>query len=349
MQKLKAKLFLFLVTFAVLASGDPTGLQLSASADLVSQFNLYRSNASNRLDVREAEIMVFAPIDHYFDGRLSLAAHYEAGELNFEVHETTIGSSKLIPRSRFRIGQYFLGVGRLNQFHRHDWPFITAPKVHRSFFGQEGLLDTGVEYSYLTPLPFYLDLTGGITNGWNLGHSHTQGNPPRMPTHYLRAVTYFNLPWNGGTQIGLNYLGRTDNTGRQTLMTGFDITAKWNDNGKTTFLLQTEAWYRRNQSAGLQPETNWGFYIFPQAYIGYNLYFGPRIDYYTNGTDDVDPNAIFDFYIVPTVSWRPSEFSVFRLAYNFMQTQLSGQSATNSSMIEFQAVFILGTHPAHDF
>lgn len=344
-----AKLFFLIIIFTFAASGDPTGLQLSASADFVNQTNLFQSNATNRLDVREAEFMVFAPIDHYFEGRLSIAAHYEAGQMNFEVHETTIGSTKLIPRSRFRLGQYFLGIGRLNQFHRHDWPFITAPKVHRNFFGQEGLLDTGVEYSYLTPLPFYLDLTVGITNGWTFGHTHTQGLQPKMPTHYLRAVTYFNLPWNGGTQVGLNYVGRVDSTGQQTLIAGFDITAKWNDNGKTTFLLQTETWYRRNQTPGLDPRTNWGFYIYPQAYIGYNFYLGPRIDYYTIGPDNADPNPQFDFYLVPTVSWRPSEFSVFRLAYNFMQTQLSAQPITHSSMIEFQAIFILGAHPAHDF
>jgi MFS family permease len=102
-----------------------------------------------------------------------------------------------------------LGVGRLNQIHRHDWPFISAPRIHRELFGAESAIDSGFEVGSLLPSSFYLDLTAGVTSGFKFGHSHSDGARPNVPTHYLRAATYNELPRGGGMQTGLNFLSRT--------------------------------------------------------------------------------------------------------------------------------------------
>jgi hypothetical protein len=201
---------ILLFTTCAFSEQKGTGLDIAAAVDIAGQFG---PEGSRRIDAREAEFVFFAPIDHLFDGMLSFAAHKEPTGFFAEVHEAYIGSTKLIPRSRFRLGQFFLGFGRLNQFHRHDWPFTTAPKYHTQFFAFEAASDTGVEYSWLTPLPFYLDLTIGLTNGWTFGHAHGFGTFPQAPTHYLRALTYFDLPGKGGIQTGLNYVGRRDDQG----------------------------------------------------------------------------------------------------------------------------------------
>src|SRR5690606_7614345 len=86
--------------------------------------------------------------------------------------------------------------------HRHDWPFISAPKVHSEFFDQEGVADSGLEYSVLLPTPFFLDLTLGATNGWTYGHAHTEGTKPRQPNQYVRLATYTDLPAKGGMEVG---------------------------------------------------------------------------------------------------------------------------------------------------
>src|SRR5690606_122720 len=98
------------------------------------------------------------------------AAHSEDGTYLFEVHEAYLKSSKLLNRVRMKLGQYFLGIGRLNRFHRHDWPFTLVPKVHSTFFDSngEGVVDTGVEVSWLIPASFFLEWTLGITNGWKI-------------------------------------------------------------------------------------------------------------------------------------------------------------------------------------
>ncbi len=339
----------FLSSFSKAESGDGTGLQLSTAGDIVGSLS---KDGKNKLEVREAEFLVFAPIDHYFDGVLNLAAHQENGAALFEIHELTIGSTKLIPRSRFRVGQYFLGIGRLNQFHRHDWVFTSAPKVQSEFLHSEGLNDTGIEYGYLLPIPFYLDLTVGVTNGWVFGHAHTEGSKPYFPTHYARLATYNGLFANGGMQTGINYLGRTDNQGTKTSLFGLDLTAKWKEASVLKFLFQSEGWYRiKTPSSGVS-EGAIGFYLFPQYAFTSTLQLGVRFDGFTITTlQDATGAQIanFDYAMVPTLTYKASEFSTIRASYNFKGTRFQGQTINSEQVFELQAVFILGSHPAHDF
>lgn len=328
-----------------------TGLNISGAVDMVGTFG---GAAENRLDIREAEFMLYAPIDHYFDGVVSFAAHNEGGALAAELHGAFLESSKLIPRSRIKMGQYFLGIGRLHQYHRHDWPFITAPRIHSTLFGEEAILDTGIEYVYLTPLPFFLEFTLGVTNGWVLGHAHAKGTKALFPTHYLRGVTYVGLPGNGGMQIGLNYLGNRDSQAKGTFVVGADITAKWREAKMVDWLLQSEVWYRAERPLGIANRNQFGFYVFPEHYLGGEFFLGLRFDYFNN-PDTTDPftgAAQIDtqWDLVPQLSWAPSEFSKLRLAYTHTQldnTSTGGKASTDQ--VELQAIFILGAHPAHDF
>ena len=169
--------------FSSLARADSGGVQTRISVDIVGNAFARKEDPATKLAVREAEVFFYAPIDPIFDGVLGIAAHQEGGVALFEIHEATIGSTKLVPWSRFRVGQFFLGVGKLNSTHRHDWPFTSAPRVHQEFFGEEGVDDTGLEYSILPPLPISLDLTVGITNGWKYGHVHNAGEEPKAPIH----------------------------------------------------------------------------------------------------------------------------------------------------------------------
>jgi hypothetical protein len=343
-----------------LFAADGTGLQISGTGDIIGMFGTSNSTPNtNRFDAREAELTVFAPIDHLFDGQISLAAHQENGAAFFEIHELFVGSTKLIPRSRFRVGQYFLGFGRLNQFHRHDWPFISAPKVNSVFFGGsesiffEAARDTGVEYSWLMPLPFYLDLTVGITNGWVLGHSHVIGTKPNMPTHYIRAATFVDpFLGEGKMQLGFNYVGRRDSGANNRAFFGIDATAKWREQDYTKFLLQSEIWLMLHRPNGGTNENILGYYLFPQYSFNSNWSVGIRFDGYWNLTrTDAFGNSArsFSYGVVPTVSYKASEFSTFRVAYNWKGTLEDGTERLPERLLEFQAVFILGAHPAHEF
>jgi hypothetical protein len=337
----------------VISADDGTGLKISAAVDTAGSFKANKeSDANDRFDVREAEILLYAPVDHVFDGLMSAAAHREGGVSMFEVHEAYIGSTKLIPRSRFRLGQFFLGVGRLNRFHRHEWPFIFAPNVQQKFFGEEGALDSGVEYSFLAPLPFFLEITTGVTNGWTYGHSHNEGEKPRQPTHYGRIATYFSLPAEGGAQTGLNFLSRTTSKGDRMSLTGIDLVAKWRQGGVLTFLLQGEVWQRNLRPKNADEEKSIGAYLLPQYAVSSSLQVGVLLDYYTVlSMKDITGEKIenSDSRISPTITYKASEFSSLRLAYEWSVAKQGNSPEKNSQSVQTQATFMIGAHPAHDF
>ena len=173
----------FFINFtAAYSATHGTGLSTAIAIDSVGTLKATKDDrATDDFDIREAELSMYAPIDYLFDGNLSLAAHKERGVFVFELHEAAISSNKLIPRTSFKLGKFFLGIGRLNRFHRHDWPFVSAPKVFSEYFGAEGVIDSGGELSYLLPTSFYLNVNMGVTNGWVYGHSHNEGKKPKLP------------------------------------------------------------------------------------------------------------------------------------------------------------------------
>jgi hypothetical protein len=337
----------------ILYADDGTGLKISAAVDMAGSFKTNnQSEANDRFEVREAEILLFAPVDHIFDGTISAAAHREAGVSMFEIHEAFIGSSKLVPRSRFRLGQFFLGIGRLNRFHRHEWPFIFAPKVQRQFFGEEGALDSGGEFSYLAPLPFFLELTAGVTNGWTYGHSHSVGEKPRKPTHYGRLATFVALSEEGGAQIALNYLSRTTSNGDRMSLTGIDMVSKWRQKGTLNFLLQGEIWQRNLKPANGDEEKSIGLYLFPQYANSPSFQIGVLLDYFSIfSLKDITGKKVKNYSssVSPTITYKASEFSSLRLAYEWSLANQDNIPRKISQSVQTQATFMIGAHPAHDF
>jgi len=330
-----------------------TGLSTAIAVDSVGTFKVVKdSKASDSFDIREAEISMYAPIDHLFDGVLSMAAHKEAGGFIFELHEATIGSTKLIPRTSFRVGKYFLGIGRLNRFHRHDWPFVSAPKVFSEFFGTEGVLDSGGEVSYLLPTPFFLNVNAGVTNGWVYGHSHDKGKKPKSPTHYARVSTFFESSYDMGVYIGGNYLGRTSADGTKMQLLGLDGVAKWSSKGFNELMIQGEAWQRSLKPEKGDKEISIGAYLYPQMGFSKNIYAGFRFDYFSLlSLKDAIGKKIknSEYALVPTITYKSSEFATFKLGYTYSVSTQENKSDEINKYIEVQSTFILGAHPAHDF
>jgi hypothetical protein len=332
---------------------DSSGLKISAAVDLLGSYKANKeSTADDSFALREAEIVLTAPIDPSFDGLLSFAAHREDGEAVAELHEAFIRTTRLVPRSNIRAGQFFLGLGRLNRLHRHEWPIITAPRVHTEFFGEEGALDSGLEYTWLAPLPFFLESTFGVTNGFTYGHGHDAGEKPKQPTHYARVATYTELPGQGGAQTALNYLSRTDDAGTRMTLAGLDLTAKWREAGVLNFLLQSEIWHRTLAPDGAEAEKTLGAYVLPQYALDAQFYLGLLADYYTvlslkDAVGQTVDNAVMG--LVPTFTYKASEFSTLRVAYHHAKTTREDQPDSTEQRVEFQASFIIGAHPAHDF
>lgn len=342
------------------AEGELKTVNLSVAVDLLGPFSMDQA-AQNKIEPRSAEFQFYGPIDHVFDGVLNFAGHYDEGEFLFGVHEGYIGSTKLIPQSKFKIGKFFLGVGRLNGFHQHDWPFISAPKVHREFlvpgsensFQAEGASDSGAEYSWLLPTDRFYELTLGITNGYCFGHCHKEGERPPLPLVYLHPTTFFETEAGGGYLIGASFLARTNASGQKTQLYGLDLTYKRREARTLALLVQSELYYQVQSAPEADRTEKAGFYVYPEYGISENISVGFRVDGYshlnmyfeTTGERRKD----LDYAVVPTLTYRPSEFSTLRIAYSHEVDTTQGSDDVNDRQLQLQAVFLLGAHPPHPF
>ena len=335
-------------------SADLGGLQLFSAVDLVGEFGIENPpNDSGRIRVRSFEIAAFAPVDTLFDALVNVAGHDEAGVTEVELHEAYATSTRLIPRTRVKVGRFFLGVGRLNQYHSHDWPFTSPPKVQSTFFAEEAAADTGIEVGHLLNASLPIDIVAGITNGWTYGHTHTGGRRPLVATHYLHPTIFFDLGESRGLLLGLSYLGRTDADSIQTRLSGFDLTYKSRNGKILSTLVQTEFYHRVQTSSSLPLTEEVGGYVFSDFAMGEDGWsVGARLDVFSNlslrfGTGDRRGNL--DFAAVPVVSYKASEFSTFRMSYTFAQETREGDASRTEQRIELQLVALIGSHPAHDF
>lgn len=343
------------------------GLKVFSAVDLVGDVGLENAPAdSSRLRVRSFELATFGPVDPLFDAMVNIAGHDEAGTIELELHEAYISSdvvfSRFLAGTRFKAGRYLIGVGRINQFHSHEWPFTSAPKSHQQFFADEAAIDTGLEIGHLFSTSadgessnnWVYDLVMGVTNGWTYGHTHTGGRRPLAATHYLRPTLFRDLNDNAGIMIGLNYLGRTDADSVRTQLTGFDVTFKRRE-GKTLRRFVQSEWYHRLQTSSYLPlsEDVGGYIYYSQAVDeAGEISVGFRIDAFSNLSLrflNGETKSNLDYALVPNLSYRATEFSTFRISYGYAVDTRQGEDPRVEQKVELQLIALFGAHPAHDF
>lgn len=345
---------LLLLTNSALA--DNGGINISAAADILFEQGINKSSsAKENLEMRSAELTLYSPIDHNFNGVISLAAHDHEGENVFEVHELYIENTSLIPRSTFKVGKFFLGIGRLNRFHRHDWLFTSTPKVNEEFFAEEAAFDSGAEYNYLLPTETVLNLTLGVTVGDDFNHEHDhdedaaghedEKEKAKYPTHYLRFSHFKEFSTSKGMETGFNFLRKKNAHGEEQTFLGLDYILK-NREGKTnTFILQSEVWFRESKEAGQKSE-KLGGYVFNEYSVFESSSIGVRLDTLKDLTTGSD---LIDYGITGQYTFNSSEFAKVRASISHSFSKENGTTTNKDSKAMLQLVFILGSHPAHVF
>ncbi|HWU42343.1 MAG TPA: outer membrane beta-barrel protein [Bdellovibrio sp.] len=326
-------------------------LNFSAALDAVGPID-FDDSSNNQFQIRSAELVIFGAVDPYFDAVINFAAHNEEGQYKAELHEGYISSSKLLPGFRFKAGTFFLGVGRLNQFHQHDWPFVSAPRVQTEFFASEGIHDTGLEMSYLLPTDSYWDITVGVTDGYQWGEG-SENAKPHAPVHYIHPVTFIDIGADKGLQIGATYLGRTDSHSLQTQLTGMDFVYKQKEGKFNRWFLQSEIWYQNQNSPSTNRSEKIGCYVYPEYGFNQNVFLGLRLDAFSDLSqtyaNSSDRQKNLDYAFVPTLAYKTSEFALFRAAFTYEVQNAAQEADKIDRKIELQFVAILGAHPAHSF
>ncbi len=332
------------------------GLKITASLDAISAYSLSDGDDQGfDLNIRSAEMMLYGSVDHYFDGVLNFAGHTENGEFVLELHEGYISVNRLLPYSNLKVGKFFLGVGRLNQFHQHEWPFIDAPKAHKVFFSDEAVADTGIEYTLIAPMDHYLSLTLGVTRNYCYGHCHQDIAKPPRPLMYGHLKTFFSQSTQKGLQLGLSFINRKNSEDIQTNLVGIDATYKNRQGKRLKWLLQSEVYFQHqdNIPSSVKKTEHIGGYSHIQYGFNPSHMLGLRFDGFSQIDREFETVAQhrgqFDYGFTPTYTWKPSEFSSLRFAYQVNINTLEGEADEVIQLAQLQFNYILGDHPAHEF
>jgi len=316
----------------------------------------------NRFFPREVELSLFGQIDPYARGTVIIEAGEEdpGGELDVALAEAHLTLLSLPYGLQAKLGQVRSRFGWSNERHAHDLPWVDVPNVYRNFFGEEGLRERGVEVSWVPDTPFYFEALVGVFDGDNeVAFGRGKLNEP-LVTGRLR--TFFEPGLEHGLLLGVSAAhGQTPDRLSSTLA-GFDVRYKYTPDGWRHALLTlgAEGIYsiRRIERAAEVPveelekrtRRHFGWYAYAEVQPWLRWAFGARYDW-----SQYPVEAGREWAVEPYVTFWPSEFLRFRLAYKHTDRSErspfndTGGSARLVDELLFQASFILGAHPAHPF
>jgi hypothetical protein len=325
----------------------------------------------NRFFPREIELSLFGQIDPYARAEVRLEAGEESrgGEISVNLAEAFLELMTLPFGTQLRMGQMRNRFGLTNQIHEHDLPFIDRPDVYLQFFGQEGLVERGFEATWVPPLPFFVEVLGGVFDGDN-EVAFGRGSL-KFPLVTGRARTFFDLDEWGAFQVGASIANGQTPEQLNSQILGLDAKYKYRPEGwqHALFTVGGEYLYSIRQvlvtdqtaeSPVEQKRTRErdGWYVYGELQP---FRFGALSRWaigfrYDRTQYPVNPGT--QWAVQPYLSFLPSEFLRFRLGYkhterseccSYLGFQNTGGSAKNVDEWLFQATFILGAHPAHPF
>src|SRR5688572_18289599 len=109
---------------------------------------------------QQLELSIGASIDPYF----RFDSNIVFSQFGVEVEEAYATSLALPWGLQLRAGQFLTRFGRINASHPHSWQFADQPLIIGKFFGSEGNRGLGGEISWLSPLPWYVELIGSVSD-----------------------------------------------------------------------------------------------------------------------------------------------------------------------------------------
>lgn len=357
-------LFLILMTSASFAQNIQL-IDWFAGADIVGTSGDSDAELESDFYVREFEFSAMSKIDQNWNGVMTLSFHkeLETEHNEIEVHEAYLSSNQVFNLTNLRIGKFFLGFGRINQFHRHDWNFTDAPFVQKSFFGNEGVKDTGVEFKR-NLLALGSTLTVGVTSGNEFdhtNHSHDEDeehSSAKAPTSYLRFAKFIELTTTKGFETGFNFIHRNDEEAVKRDYIGLDFVFKNRIGNYLETLIESEVWHRTSKEDG-EESKDLGAYLYVQKGLDQHHALGLRFDYFK--ADHHDEEDSEHEHSIDGLSVH-SEYKAVSLSYiysnsEFMKTRftvehLTGIEVENSNTEEAQRAFLqfvfnIGAHPSH--
>ena len=268
------------------------------------------TDTRDEFNAREFELDFQSALDPYSRTRWTLAFSPQG---TVDVEEGYVTYNALPGGLGLNLGKFRQQFGVLNRQHAHALPQTDYPLVLRSFFGDEGLAETGVSARWLLPHPWATanELTLEVTDGENEAFG---GQNFQDFAGLVHLKNYWDLSDAAYFEWGLTGTAgkAADDGGHQ--IYGTDFTVHWQPPARAKyreFTWRTELLLSDLALPGGGSDQAWGGYTYGEGLIAQNLYAGARLDWVE---DPLDPSHR-TWGLVPYLTWWESEFVRIRGEY----------------------------------
>ncbi|MGH7884788.1 MAG: hypothetical protein ACRENO_03725 [Thermodesulfobacteriota bacterium] len=329
------------------------------------------------INLQEIEVAFQSVVDPYFRFDSFFSFSTEGVELE-EAYGTTLLNLPL--NAQIRAGRMRAKFGRINLFHRHTQDFVTLPIVAAEFLG-EHLNPTSVEANFLLPLPWFSELSASIgspdVETASFDRDSDSNNISRL-LYIFHLGNFFEISDALGLSLGSSFATGSNGTGpgNRTNLFGIDLYTKYRplkDNPYQSVTFQSELMFRDAETED-GDIFDYGFYA--QAVYKFHKRWSAGLRFGYADTDDpltfeaeedeerfILPSGISQtaregeeeegvlglfgkqYRISGMLTFTPSEFSVIRLQYDYIDQQFD--SSESAVFLQFQ--YSIGAHGTHPF
>ncbi len=321
------------------------------------------------LDFDEAEMSVISVVDPYWTFSSNIVF---LPDHTIDPEEVWVRSTN-IPAVQLKLGKLRGTFGKHGLLHAHAFPFVQAPIVMANTIGEEGFKDAGVEASYLTPLPWYSELTAGAYQAAGLDADHpldlgsTRHDNIPLLGHFKNQ---FDVTSSTTLELGQSALSGWGADHQRHFATGADVTLRnvpARSSNSRGWILTSEyiqkgvsVWRPLSGSGAFFGEGSHhyvreadGGYASLQYRLAQIWWVGVRAEEARRGAADFVTDAA-GFPLATTirrasvnVAWTPSEFSFIRLEYSHAKADAGVHPTDDRLLLQFS--YTIGYHPAHAY
>lgn len=299
--------------------------EISITGDLVGFYTDHAGETREDFDAREFELNFQSALDPFSLTKWTLAFSPEEG---VDIEEGYISYTNLPGGLGLTAGKMRQTFGVLNRWHLHGLPQLDYPLVLQSYFGEEGLAQTGIRADWLLPRPWAtaneltLELTDGESDAFG-GESFEN----------LVGLAHLKNYWDIGDSV-YTELGLSGIAGNDTQVLGGDFTFHWQPPSRAKY---REITWRTEVLRSDRDDEAWGGYSYLEGLLAQNLYAGIRYD---RVEDPLDPEHV-TWGIFPNITWWQSEYVRLRGEYGFVKDDLTGDEENRFSL---QLTWAAGPH-----
>ena len=318
------------------SSGTIFNPRISMIGNIVGTAGDAGGEGRESFSLEEAEMSLDAFVDPYARARFYIGF----GEHGAELEEGYIDFINLPGDLTMKAGKLRASFGKVNPLHFHAWPTPDKPLVHERFFGDEGVLDSGISISHIIPRESSLvEVIGEVYRGEVEELFEPEDRADLMFLGRLRYYT--DLSDSSNVEIGGSWLRGHLPAGGSGQFYGTDFTYRWKPLSRAIYrslLGRAELiWNDRDD----QSEIAFGYFAEADYQFARRWLAGVRID----RSDRPDDPSLTDEGGALVLTFRPSEFSLIRGMYR--QVEFAEGFDTNELL--FQIQFGIGAHGAHPF